>query len=288
MQRAAVRFLWSSTRSILFLLAILAVACGHKKATVKPPAAPATMPHVVAPAPRREQPGVVTVTPPMPSASSVSLDKNLRGPLIRIGLTVSGEDLNISAAGEFVLVEKTPETPRRTLAGQVQVRLERPDASGGEVYRVQVAALASQEAAEKLGQQLSQRFSLPAVVHESPSARTNQVRIGNFASRKEAQEFVAGPLAEAGYRDAFVVREVGEAVNGEPTLALRGEDGLFRVSRAGFLFLPGSDASYLRLNGKPYRGTLEVSLVSNSRIVVVNELGMEEYLLGVVPAELSP
>jgi stage II sporulation protein D len=288
MQRAAVRFLWPSTRSILFSLAILAVACGHKNAAVKPPAAPATTRRAVAPAPRKEQPGVVTITPPTPSASSVSLDKNLRGPLIRIGLTVSGEDLKISAAGEFVLVEKTPETPRRTLAGQVQVRLERPAASEGEIYRVQVAALASQEAAEKLGQQLSQRFSLPAVVHESTSTKTKQVRLGEFASRKEAQEFVAGPLAEAGYRDAFVVREVGEAVKGEPTLALRGADGLFRVSRAGYLFLPGSDASYLRLNGKPYRGTLDVSLDNNSRVVAVNELGMEEYLLGVVPAELSP
>ena len=128
MQRAAVRFLWSSTRSILFSLAILAVACGHKKAAVKPPVAPAP-PRAVAPAPRKGQPGVATVTPPTPSASSVSLDKDLRGPLIRIGLTVSGEDLKISAAGEFVLVEKTPETPRRPLAGQVQVRLERPAAS---------------------------------------------------------------------------------------------------------------------------------------------------------------
>jgi len=298
MHRAAVRFFWSSTRSILFSLAIFAVACGHKNAAVRPPAAPTPPPRTVAPAPRKEPPGVATVTPPaapattnagaVPLMSSVSLNKSLRGPLIRIGLTVSGEDLKISAAGDFVLVEKTPETPRRTLAGQVQVRLERPAASEGEIYRVQVAALASQEAAEKLGQQLSQRFSLPAVVHESTSTRTKQVRLGEFASRKEAQEFVAGPLAEAGYRDAFVVSEVGEAVKGEPTLALRGADGLFRLSRAGYLFLPGSDASYLRLNGKPYRGTLEVSLVSNSRIVVVNELGLEEYLLGVVPAELSP
>lgn len=208
--------------------------------------------------------------------------------MIRIGLTVPGEEIRLSTAGEYYLVVKTPETPRRTLSGQVQVRVERPQSEPAEIFRVQVASLANQEAAEKLGRQLSARFSMPAVVHENAANGMNQVRIGRFNSRREAQDFAAGPAAEAGYGDAFVVREVGEAAKGEPTLALRGSESLFLVSRSGFLFLPASESDFLRLNGKPYRGVLDISLSGNGSMVVVNELPVEDYLLGVVPAELSP
>jgi len=43
----------------------------------------------------------------------------------------------------------------------------------------------------------------------------------------------------------------------------------------------------IRLNGKRYRGKMEVFVNSKGRITVVNVVPMEAYLLGVVPAELS-
>ena len=43
----------------------------------------------------------------------------------------------------------------------------------------------------------------------------------------------------------------------------------------------------IRLNGKRYRGKMEVFVNSKGRLTVVNVVPMEDYLLGVVPAELS-
>ncbi len=43
----------------------------------------------------------------------------------------------------------------------------------------------------------------------------------------------------------------------------------------------------IRLNGKRYRGKMEILVNSKGRITVVNVVPMEDYLLGVVPAELS-
>ena len=43
----------------------------------------------------------------------------------------------------------------------------------------------------------------------------------------------------------------------------------------------------VRLNGKRYRGKMEVFVNSKGRLTVVNVVPMEDYLLGVVPAELS-
>ncbi len=280
------------------MFSLLAAGCGHKTVAVKPPAPP---PPKVSVPPRQEpQPGAPKPLPPATTAGAppatqpskapapVPVAPRVKGPLIRIGLTVPGEEIKLTSAGEFYLLEKTPETPRRTISGQIQVRVERPQSEPAEIFRVQVASLTNPDAAEKLGRQLSERFSMPAVVHENAANGMNQVRVGRFTSRKEAQDFANGPAAEAGYSDAFVVREVGEAAKGEPTLALRGPESLFRVSRAGFLFMPGAETDFLRLNGNPYRGVLDISLNSNGIIVVVNELPVEDYILGVVPAELPP
>lgn len=46
-------------------------------------------------------------------------------------------------------------------------------------------------------------------------------------------------------------------------------------------------ANPVRLNGKAYRGRLEVFVNSRGTLTVVNVVPLEEYLLGVVPAELS-
>lgn len=43
----------------------------------------------------------------------------------------------------------------------------------------------------------------------------------------------------------------------------------------------------VKLNGKSYRGKMEVFVNSSGRITVVNVVPMEDYLLGVVPSELS-
>jgi stage II sporulation protein D len=298
MHRAAVNLFRPASGILVLFCGLLTAACGHKSAPVRPPLppphgtnvpsrkpVPTPPPNTPAPVPAAKT-AAGTVKPPVaPPAPNLPIN---RGPAIRIGLTVSAEELRISSAGEFILVEKTPEAGRRNLKGQVQVRLERPLSEPAEIYRVQVASLTNAAAAEKLRRQLSEQFSMPSVVHENTVTAMSQVRVGRFAAREEAQRFAVGPLAAAGYQDAFVVREVGEVAKGELTLALRGPENLLRVSRAGYLFLPGTQMDFLRLNGKPYRGVLDISLSKDGRVVVVNQLEMEEYLLSVVPAELSP
>jgi stage II sporulation protein D len=70
--------------------------------------------------------------------------------------------------------------------------------------------------------------------------------------------------------------------------------GELEVNLTKVFFLPKKDDSYLFLNGKPYRGTLEVILSpkgpqgKNSKsLVVLNIVYMEDYLKGVVPAEIG-
>ncbi len=51
---------------------------------------------------------------------------------------------------------------------------------------------------------------------------------------------------------------------------------------------PPSGTARLQVNDRSYRGILEVFGNTRNTLTVVNELPLEEYLLGVVPNELSP
>ena len=47
-------------------------------------------------------------------------------------------------------------------------------------------------------------------------------------------------------------------------------------------------AAYLQVNGRPYRGLIEIRRTAQGRLTVINDLDMEEYLYGVVRSEMDP
>ncbi len=223
---------------------------------------------------------------PTPKSVTPSAEVQL-GPLIRIGLTTVANEIRISSSGDFYFMEKVPEASRQLVQGEVQVRIEQEVEESISVYQVQVASFTKIENAEQLKEQLTGKLPVPVAIHQNSSTGTKQVRVGEFSAKEEAQEFLKA-LIGSGYRDAFIVKEAISTGGGKFTLALRGSQNLFHVSRAGFLFLPSSRTSHLCVNGKPYRGFFDIILNKEGRITVVNELAMEEYLLGVVPAEINP
>ncbi len=167
------------------------------------------------------------------------------------------------------------------------MRVERGPEQSGEVFQVQAGSFRNRVMAEQLVARLKERFSVPVSVHENGESGLHQVRIGFFETEDEARRFAAGQLARAGYRDTVIVRERQSVGRGKPRLALRGRN-LLLLSSTGFLFVPLGESEFLRVEGKPYRGQLDLIFNRNGLITVVNQLGVEEYLLGVVPAEMSP
>jgi stage II sporulation protein D len=47
-------------------------------------------------------------------------------------------------------------------------------------------------------------------------------------------------------------------------------------------------AGYLQVNGRPYRGLIEIRRTPQGRLTVINEVDIEEYLYGVVRSEMDP
>jgi len=155
------------------------------------------------------------------------------------------------------------------------------------LFRIQVGSFARQELAEEMGKELESRFSVTVRIRKNPATGTHQVRIGEFSSRDEARNLLT-TLKDAGFKDAFVVQETVSEGGGGLVVAVRGSQNLYCSSQTGFVFAPASPDKPLTLNGRPYRGVFEVVMNPSWRMTVINQLGIEEYLLGVVPAEISP
>lgn len=280
---------------LLILIFLPSLSCGKRKTRVSTPIPPSAPPAVsTGPEAPQTQP-TPSPSPEPPSAAIPTTVPELRDPAsgipespsIRVGLTTTAREILISSSGDYYVLGKEPEEPRRLIQGTVRVRVEREGDISSSVYRVQVASFANPEAAESLRKKLHEAFNVPAIVQKNSATGTNRVRVGEFSLREGALVLLKA-LRENGYPDAFVIEDATLSANGDITLALRGSNSLFRLSRSGFLFLPSASADYLHLDGKPYRGFFDISLNQSGRITVVNQLGVEEYLLGVVPAEIGP
>lgn len=295
-------------RAALLISLLFLYACGKQAAPVAPPAvpvpAPAAAPKAPIPkqqppqppapeprpsdsdsAPRSVTPETEPPKPVAPAAAPATVADFVAGPLIRIGLSTDLREIAVTSSGEYFVTEKKAEAARHLVRGALRVRVEREGEKTSDVFRVQVASFTQIDLAQQLLAKLSEELPLPAAIHKT-AAGLNQVRVGEFASKEQAQS-AAAEMSGAGYPGAFVVREAASVGGGKAAVALRGEE-TFLLSAAGFLLQPSSRTDYLSIDGKPYRGVIDISLNENGRLSVVNQVGMEEYLLGVVPAEINP
>lgn len=286
---------------LLAALILCATACGKKNTRVEPPGRPAAPSESGKPSrvsPRSAGGKGETVPPPVIAAETMESNaKRLDaakgaplGPTIRIGLTTEAQEIVITSTGDYFLRENSPEASRQPVRGAMRVRVEREKEAAGEIpcFRIQVSSLRNRSSAEKLRRDLSEEYKVPVVIRKNEDATSNRIRVGEYPTRAEAQKML-DRLKRSGHSGAFIVEDIrSTSQSGDPVLALRGENDLFLINPTGFLFMPSPDVGFMTVNGKAYRGILDIRLNKSDRITVVNQLGMEEYLLGVVPAELSP
>ncbi len=222
----------------------------------------------------------VTPAPPQPATSpstgTASPAAGLVKPTLRVGLTTTAARASIGADGGVVVegVAARSTVSRATLVPSGA-------AAEGRRFRVQVASLGDEAAARQVARLAEDAVGSAAVVRWNAETRTFQVRVGEYATREQAQAATAG-LRRAGLSGSFV------ADDGAP-----GSGGRIRLLETGqevesVLVRPVRAADVLDLDGAPYRGWLEVRANPAGALTVVNVVNLEDYLRGVVPNELSP
>jgi len=221
---------------------------------------------------------------PMPSVSvpttaldPVRLEDSLVPPVIRVGILPDAPRVVIGADGGVIVRAADGSArpmPRVTFLGQV---------TGGSParFRVQVGSLTDESAARGLAERAQRVSGLEPSVRWSDQTRTHQVRVGDFATREQA-EALAQHLDAGGVRGGWVIEEAAVAGVARVRLLETGEE----LDAAELV--PARAGDFLAADGIRYRGFLRVRPGESGTVTVINVLNLEDYVKGVVPNELSP
>jgi len=212
----------------------------------------------------------------------------IQNPVIKIGLGVNLEEINIQASSGMKVYEVGSDY--RLLAQDVdEIQVKGHKETLSEKFVLQVAQTAKKEEAEKLAARLRLEAGKKVYVvsgRESGSEDLYQVSIGDFLTRSEALSYIK-TLNRQGVGEAWILREEVTEKRSHPLWVLVGDELETLNNETVVYFIPSDKESYLSYKGTRYRGIF-VLRASPKGLVLVNILNLENYLKGVVPEELSP
>ena len=194
-----------------------------------------------------------------------------------------------SDLAQFVM--GTPGSPWVVSGGGVAQKLRGPlrfepeGAAGAHRFVVQAAAFSQEDTARAAAARLAEELGVAQTVAFSAERGVYRVLLGDFASREEAAA-LAEKLKASG-RDALVA----ESAAGAPASAairVTDEDGVPRRLASALDVSPAAPGLRVSVDAATYRGDLRVLVNARGTLSVVNRVDLEEYLYGVVPAEMGP
>ncbi len=248
-------------------------------------------------------------------------------PLIRIGLATNASSVSISTGDSSLVAVSPNEPAKllSTTTVSVSARAYRPPQI--ENYRIEFQNLPNQTDAAELAKDIREATGETAIVSIDPASNTWKVWVGSVKQATEDADELKTKLLEKGFEDAVVVAEKKTVVSPDavalsqqlktggtsevrslikPTASSgtttsgsvdpnlrevivhgRSETANYASLKSVAFGSVNERANPVRLNGKAYRGKLEVFVNSRGTLTVVNVVPLEDYLLGVVPSELG-
>ena len=199
---------------------------------------------------------------------------------IRIGVVPSASSVTVGSAGSWVLRDAV--SSAELLAGSGDAATV---TFQGVISKFRLQVVCGSSAAVAAWKASAQAQGYVTYTEFVPSANCTRLFIGEFASNASfsvrnafRNELLAKGLAKT---DSFW-KVVGQ---GTPTYTVtRGADALQTPNPVTLT----SSTGIVTIAGRSYRGTALVTVNGGGTLAGVNVLPMEQYLYGVVPAELSP
>ncbi|HSK64892.1 MAG TPA: SpoIID/LytB domain-containing protein, partial [Pyrinomonadaceae bacterium] len=262
--------------------------------------------------PRRTQPAW-----PQPSASTPIISApNLAlvtgpEPKIRVALTTGVRSAVISTTGHLMNASGGGTTLLALDTSRVRVdaRMLSPmRETNKEEFRVFVAGAATRDEAEELEDEIEKLTKEDGHSTFDTETKTWGVTVGSKHPREEAEELralleakgfaaeVTGPQISANKKPDFEPSRVNTGVKLTARASVPGRE-VVASGKAGPIFSSSAPVVFatddeknapVRFNDRPYRGRIEVFTNLRGSLTVVNELGLEDYVRGVVANELSP
>lgn len=204
----------------------------------------------------------------------------IQQPVIRVGLKTDAKSVTLESEKQIYVSDG-----RRTLSGGSRVTAS-PSyvANVNTTYSVQVQSFSSRENAEKAKSDLSSRTRRRIYIYHNPDRDMDQLRVGPFNTREDAQK-VVDEMKTLGYSSAFYVADDAATTN-HADLVVRSENGEVLLRSQGAVQVWADDLT-LRMDQDQFRGYATLLVNSSGRVTAVNVLNFEEYLKGVVPNEIG-
>ncbi|HYO90965.1 MAG TPA: SpoIID/LytB domain-containing protein, partial [Pyrinomonadaceae bacterium] len=235
-------------------------------------------------------------------------------PTVRIGLATNARSVTVSTNGRLMKITDEATTPEALAVARVRIEprvlTPLPPAQGSD-FSVEISGAATRVDAERAASEIKEQTGESAQVSHDSQTNTWKLRMGGNLSRAEADELRAR-LEDAGFISATITsaRIASSNTKASPASPANSTDVTRPVSRsssptrAAVVYAPGASmlftsyapvvfasdderSSPVRFNEKPYRGRLEVFANAQGGLTVVNVLGLEDYVRGVVPNELN-
>lgn len=223
------------------------------------------------------------------SALDYAESLQIKKPAVRIGLLSSDEEIILSSRnGVKILSTSTGQDVwKPSYKGEVVFLPFGTPEERSKIFRIQVASFESKQQAEWLKKKIEKETSLPVVVRYFPDRRLHQVRVGDKREKEDLQPMVA-QLKELGYAELWITEEYPES---EEDIFIRVVDKDYnsQIAKTDSLIVhPVQWNQLLRVNGRDYRGYLEIKVYPTGEIRAINILHIEDYLKGVIPLEMGP
>lgn len=235
------------------------------------------------PAPPSRDAAAAPTPTPTPSASAAPADRAPSGVLLRLGLKSDLTEFAFGLTGQPWIVSSDGRA--ETIRGPLVFRPDGGGAPSAPGFQVQAGAFSQEEPAKKLLDRLAESFGTAGTVAFAAERGVYRVLLGAYPTRPEA-EVLAAKIKASGL-EAFVVagalRPAAAAF-----LAVTGEDGRPRRLASPVDLSSGAPDARVAINGTIYRGSLRVQVNARGTLNVINRVDIEEYLYGVVPAEMGP
>ena len=211
------------------------------------------------------------------------MPRTIAPPSIRVGLLIDQPEVTFprTSGGYYLVTDRGPSTLRRGFT----VRAPLADASVR--YAVQMAAISDQSSAQALAEKIRADTGLRVDMTFDPASGTYKILAGDFAS-SEAATPTRSQLTERGYgRDLQIVRRPSDQPF-EKRFVITDDEGDQYTVDAPLLQIFPMTGDTLVLDKQPYRTSARLFINPRGLLNVINELNLEDYLLGVVPAEMGP
>jgi peptidoglycan hydrolase-like amidase len=254
---------------------LLLAAC-----TSAPP--PQTQPHSQPAQPR----AVVPPASPNKLTPIGSMPKTIADPRIRVGMLSDQNGVTFPRidGGYFVVSDAGPSTLKRGFS------IAAPLTDTAVRYGVQVAAIIDKPSSDAFMEKIRTETGQRVDAVFDPSASNGgiyRIVVGDFPDTRAAAP-LREDLEKRGYgKDMMVVRRPTDTPFEKKLQIVDDEGDQYTIEGPSLLIVPIT-AETIEIADKPYRTSARVFINNRGQLNVINELNLEDYLAGVVPAEMGP